>query len=336
MAWGTGGRPAAPVEAHTVDGGQTWQAVAVPGGTPPVTSVSCPTVTECVMAASPEILTSADGGLTWNVVATPGAQSLQYVSCATAANCVAIGGNAAVSTDGGSTWTAHALTSGFQAPETLSCATPEFCVAGGGHVVTDITGLGNEPTYDGIVTVTHDGGVTWTRTEMTASTPVAGVSCPSATVCWAISDAVNTIGASDGTGSATRMLYTANAGATWGQEAVSGGLTAIEESPGISCPAVDTCWAGASGTDDAGGSAILHRSGLPPAPTGYWEVASDGGVFAFGTATFHGSMGGKPLNAPIVGIASTADGRGTGWSPRTAGSSPSATPPSTGRPAASR
>ena len=27
---------------------------------------------------------------------------------------------------------------------------------------------------------------------------------------------------------------------------------------------------------------------------GYWEVASDGGVFAFGNARFSGSMGGNP------------------------------------------
>ena len=27
---------------------------------------------------------------------------------------------------------------------------------------------------------------------------------------------------------------------------------------------------------------------------GYWMVASDGGVFAFGDAGYHGSMGGKP------------------------------------------
>jgi hypothetical protein len=35
---------------------------------------------------------------------------------------------------------------------------------------------------------------------------------------------------------------------------------------------------------------------------GYWEVASDGGLFAF-TAPFLGSMGGKPLNKPIVTMA---------------------------------
>ncbi len=46
------------------------------------------------------------------------------------------------------------------------------------------------------------------------------------------------------------------------------------------------------------------------ATQGYWEVGSDGGIFSFGTAHFYGSMGGTPLNAPIVGIASTQDGRG--------------------------
>ena len=43
---------------------------------------------------------------------------------------------------------------------------------------------------------------------------------------------------------------------------------------------------------------------------GYWEVAGDGGIFSFGDATFHGSMGATPLNAPIVGMAATPDGAG--------------------------
>ena len=43
---------------------------------------------------------------------------------------------------------------------------------------------------------------------------------------------------------------------------------------------------------------------------GYWEVASDGGIFAFGDARFFGSEGGQPLNAPIVGMAATTDGGG--------------------------
>ena len=43
---------------------------------------------------------------------------------------------------------------------------------------------------------------------------------------------------------------------------------------------------------------------------GYWEVYSDGGVFAFGDARFAGSMAARPLAAPIVGITATATGKG--------------------------
>jgi hypothetical protein len=31
-------------------------------------------------------------------------------------------------------------------------------------------------------------------------------------------------------------------------------------------------------------------------------VGSEGGIFGFGDASFFGSMGGKPLNKPVVGI----------------------------------
>jgi hypothetical protein len=43
---------------------------------------------------------------------------------------------------------------------------------------------------------------------------------------------------------------------------------------------------------------------------GYWLVASDGGIFAFGDADFYGSTGGIHLNEPIVGMAATPDGGG--------------------------
>ena len=47
-----------------------------------------------------------------------------------------------------------------------------------------------------------------------------------------------------------------------------------------------------------------------PDGAGYWLVASDGGIFAFGDAVFYGSTGGMHLNAPIVGMAPTPDGAG--------------------------
>ncbi|MGH2688099.1 MAG: lamin tail domain-containing protein, partial [Actinomycetota bacterium] len=46
------------------------------------------------------------------------------------------------------------------------------------------------------------------------------------------------------------------------------------------------------------------------AAAGYWFVASDGGVFAYGDAAFHGSTGSIALASPIVGMAATASGAG--------------------------
>jgi hypothetical protein len=43
---------------------------------------------------------------------------------------------------------------------------------------------------------------------------------------------------------------------------------------------------------------------------GYWMVAADGGIFAFGDAGFYGYTGNLHLSQPIVGMAATADGKG--------------------------
>ena len=42
------------------------------------------------------------------------------------------------------------------------------------------------------------------------------------------------------------------------------------------------------------------------ATSGYWLVASDGGIFSYGDAGFHGSAGALALNRPIVGMAATS------------------------------
>jgi hypothetical protein len=51
--------------------------------------------------------------------------------------------------------------------------------------------------------------------------------------------------------------------------------------------------------------------GMAPDPSGgYWLVASDGGIFAFGNAPFYGSTGNIHLNRPVVGMDPTPDGKG--------------------------
>jgi hypothetical protein len=43
---------------------------------------------------------------------------------------------------------------------------------------------------------------------------------------------------------------------------------------------------------------------------GYWEVASDGGIFTFGDAGFYGSSGGVTIPGHVVAMVPTVDGRG--------------------------
>src|SRR5205807_4047413 len=64
-------------------------------------------------------------------------------------------------------------------------------------------------------------------------------------------------------------------------------------------------------TTDAGATWKNQLTKAPaPSPQGYRMDASDGGIFDFGTSAFHGSMGGKPLNKPVVGMTATPDGGG--------------------------
>ena len=62
-------------------------------------------------------------------------------------------------------------------------------------------------------------------------------------------------------------------------------------------------------TTPNGESAVVpmarYAYGDPHTGLGYWLAASDGGIFAYGDAPFHGSMGGHPLDRPVVGMAAT-------------------------------
>ncbi len=62
-----------------------------------------------------------------------------------------------------------------------------------------------------------------------------------------------------------------------------------------------------SGSGACGGTGTLSG---PLQNASYWLAAKDGGVFAFGGLPFYGSMGGKPLNEPVVGITPALGGTG--------------------------
>ncbi|MGH2720393.1 MAG: metallophosphoesterase, partial [Actinomycetota bacterium] len=83
-------------------------------------------------------------------------------------------------------------------------------------------------------------------------------------------------------------------------EAPLGPRTVTVASPGRTTAVCAACWW------------VTGPGGPSPAATGwgYRLVASDGGIFAFGSATFQGSTGGLRLNRPIVAMAPTPSGAG--------------------------
>jgi hypothetical protein len=115
VALGNADSPFGPTEALTsTNGGQSWSVAGPVGPTPAVlSSISCPTVTECWAAGtlatseSGTVVATDDGGTTWAVASLPtklspaeqGAtglpeldvQSVSSISCPTAGTCVALG-----------------------------------------------------------------------------------------------------------------------------------------------------------------------------------------------------------------------------------------------------
>ena len=101
----------------------------------------------------------------------------------------------------------------------------------------------------------------------------------------------------------------------------------------VSYVGVGTCSLTAHVAAGAHYSAAVGKPQTFATPTsGYWEVGSDGGIFAFGDAAFHGSTGAMTLNRPSSAWPPPPTAGATGWWPPTAASSASATPPSTAPP----
>jgi superoxide dismutase, Cu-Zn family len=65
-------------------------------------------------------------------------------------------------------------------------------------------------------------------------------------------------------------------------------------------------------TGDAGARVLcgVVQAGGDPLGSGYWSVDRRGGVFAFGSAAFHGSLGASSVTEPVVGMAATPGGGG--------------------------
>ena len=137
----------------------------------------------------------------------------------------------------------------------------------------------------------------FTVAQGSASPPIITNIPGSATEFGSFTAAVSTTG--DGTGSIT--------------SSTDGVCTVGPDGLTVTFVGFGTCTLTASvgqGSNYLGGTGPPQTFTVNPAARGYWLVGSDGGIFSFGAAGFHGSMGGIPLQRPVVGITPTASRNG--------------------------
>jgi hypothetical protein len=234
----------------------------------------------------------------------------------------AAGGTAGLllhSTTSGGSWTASTApvpsnaASGSSEDARLLTATCGFdggCVAVGGY--TD-TASGTRPLVE---TISAGGAVTAQEapqpsdaaTGSSTDALLFGARCISSTDCTAVGVYTNNVGSGRPVG-----LIDTLSGTTWTARATplpanaATGASAFSELFTVAGTPTGAFEAAGS-YEDPGNSFGLLASFTPA--QGYWTDASDGGIFSYGNAVFHGSMGGQHLNQPVVGMASTPDGGG--------------------------
>ena len=183
-----------------------------------------------------------------------------------------------------------------------------------------MSGLTNGTEYFFTVEATNGGGSSGPSSEVHATPEPPAPAAPSG------------VSASAGNGSAS-VSWSSDSGATSykvfeatspGGESYGGAAACTASAP------TDTCTVNgltngteyyftveaANGGGSSGPSSEVHATPEAPTPPppppsspapqhGYWLVGSDGGIFTFGSAQFHGSTGSLQLQRPVVGIVPT-------------------------------
>ena len=223
------------------------------------------------------------------------------VSCTSSTMCIAVGNSAGISSSMAEQWNGTAwsvVSTPNPAGQTtvdlvgVSCVGTAWCTAVG---------------YDSGTTayktlIEQWNGSSWSIVASpdagTVDNQLYGIDCFSMTSCSAVGSA----------GNATEAL--AWDGTTWT-------IPTTPNQPGADSTALAavscvTDWACVGlGTSTLGVTSSPYAASAPIARSGYRFVASDGGVFSYGNgAPFLGSMGGSPLNQPIVGMAVMPAGDG--------------------------
>ncbi len=318
--WATGlgnGTSSADVSLIEHWNGSAWSLVTAPspGSVSILGGVDCVSTVDCWTVGHSDGQTLAEqwNGTSWQVVNTPDTgpseeNELSNVTCVGAANCWAVGDGEVGGLEEtlaeqwkGTAWsivsTPNSSPSEQNGLAAVSCVGGSTCWAvgfsdsGAGGVQQTLAEQWNGTSWSIVATA---------NANTTQDNSLVDVSCLGSSDCWAV-------GTSFDAGMNEHALTEQWSGSVWSvvPAAASSFQTILG---GLACPSVATCWAVGSGASGNGGTrqTLTERLSI----LGYWEVGSDGGIFNFGSANYYGSMGGQPLNKPIVGMASTADGQG--------------------------
>ena len=337
----------APVTMAEHWNGSVWSVVPTPDVSGYLLSVTCADSTNCwAVGTSLDSKQNALHGIIyqWNgsqwSQATPQSSGQSFdqfnsVTCASPSDCWAVGlagpnqiqygflpgvvpnvaGSAAfVEQWNGSKWSMVA-TPGATSPvgqilSGVTCAGPSDCWAVGSTM--DKSGNPTNTLID------RWNGSAWTTTASpnppSAGNTLSAVTCSDASDCWA-TGATNVIsGNNNNNGGQPSPFIEAFNGSAWSVEPTPN-VIAFGYLSGLTCVAGNGCFATGFAANDLGGNtslqALIEQLTLPPSSQqGLVMAGADGGVFAFGTDTFHGSTGGMHLNQPVVGTATTPGGGG--------------------------
>ena len=268
-------------------------------------SVSCVSASTCWAVGTAnngtaaQTLTEQWNGTSWSIVPSPSTSAtqgntLEGISCVSASDCSAVGSANNGTTEqtlaeqwNGTNWSIVPSPTTTQASSLsgVTCVSASDCWAVG-FASNAAAGQTLAEQWNG----SNWSIVSSSSTSATQDNDLFGVSCVSASDCWAVGEVFN------GTANQTLTLQMVGPQGYW-LGAGDGGVFNF----------------GANGFYGSAGSLHLNAPVVGIAPDndpGYWLVATDGGIFNYGDAGFFGSAGGIHLNKPVVGMAATPDDKG--------------------------
>ncbi len=253
--------------------GSTWSGPTAVLVQPQQVYLSCVSSTFCVAVPATGGTPMQFDGTSWKT--TPGWESgfeQVGVSCVSRWWCMSMGADGLTQLWTGSGWVFGGGT--FTQPRKVSCASSSFCAA------VDLDGMAQ----------TWDEGIWSNPVSVDPGQNLTQVDCGGIAFCVAL----DTVG--------NEVTYTGTWSAPDGLDGAP--VNRANAADSVSCPDESFCTA-----VTADGAALTYEHAYGP-DASYFMAASDGEVFAFGSAQSEGSVAGAVLARPVVGMANTADGGG--------------------------